>query len=390
MRLITWLLILAFIAISSLLPYAFKAPAKASSNAIPIIDIDTGDHAYDIMRRSTYDFSFLERRGIYPGYIRISLDAYETERDGRFLVRLRNGEHTALLPWFPVSGKIEMTTDLMEELDLSYTNFHLTVPESNLDWYGFALKTHPNRSAEREAILDLYFLIDSLNMRPINPPHCHYNKIPSEPDETHCPHKRILNTKDWTRVELGDELDRYMAAIDQAYTTNDGEAVRAVGRLTLGQWMTSQGSLIKLMVSYTHDYDDIDRVGYSHASHSFQVKVNVKSSYRNYQAVFLSNCFTWVRLNGAPPHTIKYTPEQAKIIFGGMMEAMGPLKSMEGVPYTNYYDAVKVIPTNAGLESDYSWGKSAYGGNIPPYCHLIDELEKKAGYEASRDDREFK
>lgn len=362
-------------------------PREVPTEDLPVIDIDVGEPMIHVMDRSTYDFRF---KIIPPTSFSIPLAAHESKRDGHYFLRLRNGEQSVQFPWFPAFADIDVTAGQTEGLEVRFYNYPITVPENRGDMRssGGGGLVVSDLAAERQAVIDVYFMLERLNMRRLeaacDPRHLNQTSP--------CNNPGVLPEKEWDAEDLGAEFDRFVTEWQAFWAGND---TKAKGKppyyLMVARWMSDRGAVVSMHVEPRKDLVG-DRVPLSQIRKTFVTQITIRNFYALRRAIHMQTCFGDIVGSGVLAGDIRYTLEQARMIYGAMLHDMGPLRSDEGRPMTDpvvLNDIVSRADRTLSRLIRNSWGDVPAGvdrgrpplSGTPKWCAMVKDLEREAGYD---------
>ena len=216
-------------------------------------------------------------------------------------------------------------------------------------------------------LVDLFFLIDSMNWRQL-PSICPYY-------DENCQSADYWSADwRWQRDDLKKYIEAFFEDEYHKMQTLAGAYRRRV--LPIGEWLTDNGVVIRLEAYYLFNKDFPPRI---------TAILKGKSSYVRTRGWVMKSCYSLIPSFTAPYYRL-YTPEMARIIYGGMIEKMEPFidegkalnaQERELLTRTKSWLKKKGIFWNQHRDNPGDMGSSP---TDPEYCKVIPELERKAGY----------
>ena len=355
---------------------------------IPVLDVDLKTHLAENLDKSTYalDDLFLSPNDTYA---QILLTSFMNERDGYTLIRLRDGEETATIPYFPIYGDLYVSGSIVQEFDLRYYNFAAVTPDKRPDMTDMSNAVATTPQEDIAPILEIIDLLDGFEWIPFKG-HCYKNRFPDVKVTTPCPHQAIFDPAG--NISRRDIVETYIDQTTDAYTSDNIQALEIIGQPVLGAWIQPDGTLVRAELTTHTDLSIPSDTPWSDRKFNLELHMNFQSQYAAIRANQVGECFS----NLETPKR-QYTPTQSQVVFEGLYAALGPpefggdllvdpvrqerlawgLERLVDEPfsYAGYH-------STRAWDRHYTQPREAGGAmkGLLSICNLVEELETRAGY----------
>lgn len=342
-----------------------------------VLDVDMGEFLAETLGRSSYVLPDL----LLPsdGYAHILLTPFENNRPRTPELVLRTQSGPLTLPYLPARGDLYVEAGLVQELRLSFYNFEALRLDAGIDMReGFDSAILGPPEDDIAPIIALHESLQAMGWPADSAAFC----APQAANPVRhrlCLDKMAALSNPPTPAQLNVALIDYTAKLRAAWAADGWDALDALGPLVIGQWALPDGRRMTASVWHRFDMLSPERGG-PPAPRDFNLRLDLELS------AFLGVSDRLVRAchaaQKAPQDVLAerraYTPEQARIIYGGLLVALVPADAdpqrhktpsgaWDGVSLRAIDEAVTGIPRPAQDKA----GEAA--------CQLLPSLQDLAG-----------
>lgn len=314
-----------------------------------VLDIRPGEYFVDTLNRSTYDLSRIVLGS--SDFTQVLLTPFENERPRSAHIRLRSDGHAVTLPFIPARGDVYIDAGRAYVLELGFYNFPDLALDGTRDMRGaFEGDINASRAGDIDAIVQLHAALRPFGWASDSTAFCApHQKI--KPTYDHCmsasPFDGFWPDDQALRAHLTAFADRS----DAAWQSNDWDAINATSLANIGQWVTQSGHLVNAQVRVRFDVTGgAARLQPSERRRGLALYLRYHA-YPGPSFLHLRRCFTSAHAQNPDfDWQQRYTPTQAKIIFGGLARHL-----FGGETLSDTEDVDRFLETFAVTDTGLQW-----------------------------------